>query len=462
MGEYVVTGAEPGRVLLGRLQPATLEATILHSFLPRAGKPLAAPRCYGVLVIGPARSGKTTSLLLPAVTRWDGPVITTSIRTDVLRRSWEKREASGWRTLIYNPAGEDGIGSHTWSPLTPAMGENGWAGARRVASALIEAGGLAEEGKNRNEAFWDAAAVDYLGPLLLAAAKRGPSMEPVLRWLREGDSARAEVSSLLQSEPDALRIARSVWNLESERQRESIVLTARLCLTAYEDPNVMRTCQGTAPGELPDITPEAVLGTSSAAGPGSAPGRGATLYLVAPPSDWALFAPLFTALIRSLIDAAYRAAATAGGSLDPPLLIALDEAANITPLKELPDISSTSAGTGIQLITVLQSLGQAEYIWGEARTRTLIDNHSGARVIFGGAADVETLTWAQELCGKMEVEISATSGNRWFGGGQTSRQREERYKAPIAEIRQMEKGTALVIGGAKPAAAVSLREGTAI
>ncbi len=452
MGDLVVGGPEPGRVLLGRLQPGTPGASALEWVARGSASPaLASPRCYGVLVIGPARSGKTSSILTPAVTRWQGPVIATSIRSDVLQESWQAREDDGWPILIYNPRNQGGYGSNTWSPLASVTGERAWENARRVASALIDASGTAEGGKNSQVDFWNAAAADFLGPLLLAAAQNGPSMEPVVRWLQEGDDAQAEVRSLLRDEPAALRAAEAVWKTGA-RQRDSIYLTARTALYAYQDPAVMSTCLGASPGQPPDITPESVLG--------SATRRGATLYLVSPPTDWRYFAPLFTALLTSILDEAYQRA-DRGDDDSGPLLLALDEVANIAPIRDLPSIASTAAGAGIQLITVLQDLAQAEAIWGQEGARTLLQNHF-ARLILGGTADLRTLEWAQAMLGEMNVEKSTRSRDGLLGRRSTSRTVEQRPVATADEIREMPRGNALLIAGSAPAARVTLRQGTTI
>jgi type IV secretion system protein VirD4 len=450
MGDLVVKGPQPGRVLLGRLQPGTLSASALDRIRAGAGTPaLASPRCYSVLVVGPSRSGKTTALLTPAVRQWQGPVIATSIRSDVLANSWEERRAAGWPVLIYNPQNQGGYGSNTWSPLSSITGDRAWRNARRVATALVEAAGLAENGANSQEAFWNAAAADFLGPLLLAAAELGPSMEPVLRWLQEGDKARDEVTKLLQQHAPALRTVEAVWSAAA-KIRDSVYLTARTAVSAYQDPDVLTTCQGDDPQQPVDITPASVLGD------GGRPG--ATLYVVSPPTGWRYFAPLFTALLTSLIDAAYQED-TRGATA--PLLLALDEVANIAPIKDLPSIVSTAAGNDIQVITVLQDFGQAERIWGADGARTLLQNHY-ARLILGGGGDIATLEWAQAMLGDTNVETKTTSTDRFFGRSGESRSTERRPVATPADIREMPLGTALLIAGAAPAARVTLRPGTTI
>jgi type IV secretory pathway TraG/TraD family ATPase VirD4 len=453
MRELVVSEPEPGRVLLGRLSADTTEAMLWGLVdAERSNPALASPPGYGVMVVGASRSGKTTSILSPSVVRWDGPVIATSIRSDVLRNSWEAREEAGWPVLIYNPKNQGGFGSNTWSPLVAAMGDKPWPGARRMATALIEASGIVENGANQSQDFWNAAAADYLAPVLLAAAVDGPSMEPVLRWLQKGDKARVEIRRQLSDHPEALSAAEAVWKLVP-KQRDSIYLTARTALSAYQDDDVMSTCRSDGP--LPDITPDSVLGST---GDNATPG--ATLYVISPPTDWRYFAPLFTALLTSLIDAAYNRAEQET-SLDPPLLLALDEVANIAPIHDLPSIVSTAAGAGIQVVTGFQDLAQAERIWGVDGARTLLQNHY-ARLILGGTADLATLEWAQAMLGEVESERITQSTEGTFGRRTTSRSSERMPVATAAELRTMPRGTALLICGSFPAARVTLRQWTTI
>ncbi len=50
--------------------------------------------------------------------------------------------------------------------------------------------------------------------------------------------------------------------------------------------------------------------------------------------------PLFTALVREVLDAAFAESAKLGGPLEPGLLVVLDEAANVAPLAELDGIAA--------------------------------------------------------------------------------------------------------------------------
>src|SRR5262249_27192894 len=60
-----------------------------------------------------------------------------------------------------------------------------------------------------------------------------------------------------------------------------------------------------------------------------------------------------------------------GGRLDPPLLCMLDEAANICPLADLPQLYSHYGGRGIILVTILQTYQQGTTVWGDRGMGTL-------------------------------------------------------------------------------------------
>ena len=458
----VVDGPEPGRVLLGRLATGTYTGGGWLTVGRAAGAPaLASEPCRHVMVIGTTRSGKTRSLLAPAVLHWSGPVVTTSIRDDVLALTQRQRRAAGWPILVYNPKLEGRFGSSTWSPLVPVMhSKDQWVAALRTADLLVEAADLATTAEGHKHDFWNAAAAQYLAPVLLAAAQLGPSMRPVMRWLHTADEferdaegnpfsrTRDEIRGLLDKKfPAALQTVNGVWKLH-DKLRSSIYLTARTALGAYQDDDVLSTCG--EKGELADIRPETVLGTET--------DPGATLYLISPPTNRRYFAPLFVALLTSLLDAVY-SRSESGRGMDPPLLLALDEVANIAPIPELPFYSGTAAGAGMQLVTVLQDLAQADNIWGESNADTLLTNH-WAKLIFGGGTGVKTLNWVQQMYG--EVEMVHLSESRGKGGRSMTADLQRRPLLSIDEIRRVPIGGALLVYGRDRATIVTLKQHTTI
>jgi type IV secretion system protein VirD4 len=182
----------------------------------------------------------------------------------------------------------------------------------------------------------------------------------------------------------------------------------------------------------------------AAINPATLPDRNGTLYLVAPAHARARLRPLFEALIMSVVREAQNRA-QAGKALDPGLLLQIDEAGNVAPLRDLPAIASTGRAQGLQVVSVWQDLGQMKDRYGRL-ANTVLTNHR-ALLALSGISDLETLDRLSRLLGDTEVDrVSVTAQ---VGGGQsrsTSPQRER--LAPADALRQLKLGHGLLIYGA--------------
>ena len=351
----VLVGESPGdRVVLGRMRRSLVAAEPLQS----------------VLVVGPSQSGKTTSLAIPALLDWAGPVLATSVKTDLVRDTIDARGQRG-DVAVFDPTGVTGLGSIGWSPLSEA---STWAGARRVADSLCSVG-RRDEGIS-DSSYWYAAAERLLAPLLLAGSLVSGSMAEVVRWLDDEAVNEPLLALELANEHDAARVARSCIGLE-ERQRSSVYATAQTVVAGYADPEVAASERASAR-----------VGASWLV---ERPGR--TLYCCAPARDQARLSPIFVALVSGVIDAAFERSSRLGRPLDKPLLVVLDEAANIAPLGRLDQLLATAAGHGVSFVTVWQDLAQVEARYG-ARWATIVNNHR-AKVVCPGVADPRTLEVAE-------------------------------------------------------------------
>jgi type IV secretion system protein VirD4 len=209
-------------------------------------------------------------------------------------------------------------------------------------------------------------------------------------------------------------------------------------LEAYADPAVQRA------SAFPDITAEGLLD-----------GGANTLYLCATIRDQHRLRPLFVTLIQEVVEELYRESARRGEPVDPPLLLVLDEAANIAPVPDLDMLAATGAGQGLQLVTVLQDLAQAQQRWGRERADTIVNNHR-ARIFGAGVADERTLTYLRSVLGDEQVEqISSTSGDR--GRRSTTRSTTYRALAGPHVVRQARRDTAVLVYGMLPPARIKLR-----
>ena len=98
-----------------------------------------------------------------------------------------------------------------------------------------------------------------------------------------------------------------------------------------------------------------------------------TLYICASGDTQAHVGPLIVGLIRDLRSAAYRQAASVGreNSALPPVLLILDELANIAPIHDLPTLIAEGGSQGLVTIACLQDLSQARARWGVSRRGVL-------------------------------------------------------------------------------------------
>jgi type IV secretion system protein VirD4 len=284
--------------------------------------------------------------------------------------------------------------------------------------------------------FWYSAAAKLLAPVLFAAARAGASMADVVTWL--DTQAEGTVMELLEIAGEQAAIhAMQATVIRDERQRSSVYTTAETVLDAYADPRVL-----------------ARAGANEIDIPAFLDGGTHTLYLSSTVREQRRLRPLFVALIQAVVQEAYERTAATGRPLDPPLLLVLDEAANIAPLPDLDVLASTGVGQGVQLLTVFQDLAQAHDRWGRDRADTIVNNHR-AKVIGTGTSDSRTLEWLSRLLGDEQLDQqSSTSGD---GRHSVTRSVTYRALAPANVIRQGKPGHAVLVHGHLPPAWIRLR-----
>lgn len=171
----VVRGARPGRLSLGHV----------------GGRLVAAEPQASLAVVGPSGCGKSAGFAIPALLEWEGPVLATSVKTDLTDATFERRCQLG-EVWVYDPTGASGHESASWSPV-PACGT--WAGAMRMASWLCDAARTRLDSLADGD-YWYTQARKALAPHLFAAAVGGHTMAEVVRWF--DTQAREPIRSLLR------------------------------------------------------------------------------------------------------------------------------------------------------------------------------------------------------------------------------------------------------------------------
>lgn len=417
-----VKGPTAGRLILGR----------------HGRQLIAAEERQSVIVLAPAQSGKTTGLAIPSLREWQGPALVTSVKSDLLAATFAARREQG-RAMVFDPVDAT---KYAGTCATPLNGCASWHGALRVASWLSSAARPGGQGLSDAD-FWYAAAEKLLAPLLFAAAKDGRPIGTVVTWLDKGTGAKEEVERILASggDPEDREAAQLAWaaNWHREpRQRSSIYTTAETITAAFADPRVRKACRAA------EYTPTDLLD-----------GGANTLYLCAPAHEQQRLRPLFSMMVRELISLVYESSAATGEPIDPPLLLVLDELANIAPIPNLDEVASTGAGQGIQLLSIFQDMAQIKARYGESAAQTITNNHR-AKVFGTGISDPDTLSYISRVVGTGEFEHrSETADDK--GGAARTQASIYRELTPANVVREAKRGTGLLVYGHLPPARIRLR-----
>jgi type IV secretion system protein VirD4 len=351
-----------------------------------------------VLVLGPPRSGKTSSIVVPTVLGAPGAVVSTSTKPDVLRATAAARGTVG-PCLLYDPSGTvdapRGVQRVRWSPVESCRT---WDDALLVARSLVGAArpgaGARDGGAPGGADHWTERAEALLGPTLHAAALDGADLTTVLSWV---DRRNAATALGILDRNGAVRPGDLLAGIAATdpREQSGIWSTASGVLSAYRSEAALHSTVA------PDFDAGAFCDSS------------ATLYICATGRHQAVAAPLVVGLLNDIRSAAYARSSTAIGDATAPqrrltpVLLALDEVANIAPIPDLPGMVSEGAGQGLLTLACLQDLSQARSRWGAAAEGFL--SLFGATVVLPGIGDVRTLEALSALAGEEEVRTRSVS-----------------------------------------------------
>jgi type IV secretion system protein VirD4 len=420
----LVLGPRRGRIILGRRD--RLRDRLLGRLY------LAVEQCHSVLAFGPPGSFKTHGLVIPAILEWQGNLVTTSIKPDVLRATCAHRANLG-AVWVYDPLGLSGVPGARWTPLALC---HTYSDARRIGRILADAadiGGHRAEDAN----YWQLLGAKLLSVLLFAAAGTGRSMADVARWVDVQDVDDVATALMEIGNQQALD-AWAACTSRPENTLGSVYGTAETLLDVFGDPVIAASAEGC------DLDIDELL-----------TGANNTLYLYAPAAEQERLRPLFELLVSVVIYKAEQvAAAQPDGMLDPRLFVCLDEAGNCAAIKKLPQLATTGRGQGIQLLTIWHDEAQLQHRYGH-RASTVLNGHR-AKLLLSGQADPASLELASKLVGdEAVVQTSETTG----GGGRASLTEsgaQRRVLAPEA-LRQLKPRRALLVYGHLPPVRIRLR-----
>jgi type IV secretion system protein VirD4 len=351
-----------------------------------------------VMILGPPRSGKTSSLIIPNVLASNGPVVSTSTKPDVLDATCAVRGLRG-RCLVFDPTGAVGDRARLqpvrWSPLQSCTT---WTTSLAMARSLVEVGASSSVrgGARAESSHWAERAQALLAPLLHAASLDGTDMRTLLTWVDRRQALPAQ--QILAGEPGrSTELARNLLDgivTTDERELSGIWSTASGALTGF------RSDQALDAMSHPDFDPAAFVTSAD------------TVYIAAPADRQGLVAPMVVGLVEDIRRATYarHADRPVGTRSGPPVLMALDEVANIAPLPDLPSMISEGGGQGLTTMACLQDLSQARSRWPAQADG--FPSLFGTTVVLPGIGDVRTLEALSVLAGDEEIVTRTLSAGQ--------------------------------------------------
>ncbi|WP_282860421.1 type IV secretory system conjugative DNA transfer family protein [Pseudoclavibacter helvolus] len=377
-----------------------------------------------VCIFGPGR-GKTSSQVIRKMLEAPGAAVMTSNKIDGMPEILAGR--SDQPVYVFDPqniTGELGAPhAFRFNPLSQLV---------TLADAL-ELAGIFEASSRmpdqRGDPQFDTMGRGLLAGLFLAAAYGKLPMSTAYAWLTRSDVHDA--MDLLR-EHGFNSVAESVQGVmdQPDKTRGSVFATAQRMALPLMDDSLTAWTVDSDPG-VRVFDPSEFLRSKSTLLLASKEGAGSGRAFVA-------------ALVRAVCKAGEQQARVYGGRLPVPLVMELDECANIVRWPELPSLYSFYGSIGIILSSYFQSAAQGIEAFGREGWKTLWDA-AGIRIYGGGSADKDWLGDISGLIGDYDAQTYSTSYGR--GGGSRSTQTQRRARLSVSDLASLPEWQALVLPG---------------
>lgn len=340
--------------------------------------PVRIPHEEHLLITGAPRTGKS-GLLGSLIMHHHGPVLSTSTKADMFALTSGIRAAMG-PVIVFNPGRVGGIPSTVRFDVVKGCADPEVAVRRSDAMT----GAVSMKGAEGGE-FFGQKASSYLRAMFAAADMVEGDARLVNKWVLTGSQ---EAEQILRAN------GATHWAAELSELHGDATKTAATCRMVMTRAMGFMTSPVLAasvlPGDGMDI--ETWLRSNG------------TIYMIADSANEENpVAPVFAALAAEVHHVASLTGSTmAGGRLDPPLRMALDEATSICPIP-LPVYMSDSGGKGITIAGACHSVSQLRSRWGQDGAAAILAT-AGTKLWMSGTSDVETAELIATLSGEFSQQ----------------------------------------------------------
>lgn len=375
-----------------------------------------------VVIAGP-RTGKTTCWVVPRILAAPGLVVATSNKPDIVELTREQRQERG-KVWVFDP--QEIVGepqSFWWNPLGYVTSS---VRATAMAQALMDA---SRPAGGQSNPFFDTGARDLVARLLLAAARSGRSLAEVKRWVNDPSDDEPVLLLRQAGEYEKADELQATLNMV-EVTRSGIFAGAQQIMGFTADE---RTMSWVTPNHwIPELRLEDLVRSSD------------TLYLLSQEGP-ASASPVVTALTMAFTETAMEyAKRQSSGRLSVPVLVELDEAANVCRWSQLPAQYSHFGSRGLLMDTAIQGWSQGVAAWGREGMQTLW-SAANNKVYGGGVAEPEFLSMLSDLIGSHWVDQVQTTSSQGGSSSTRSMEAQERKIAPVDQLAALPRGRAWVL-----------------
>lgn len=444
----------------GGAAPLAFQAAMLMGSCHRM--PMWLSNELHVYVNGPTRSGKTMSIVIPAIVEAPGFVLAASTRSDVILATRRFRrdgvdtarvrlKASGdeW-VRVFDPegVGQGDLGTRHDLAWTPLMGCDDEQTAIRRAQTMVGASGLDAQSGNKE---WGVSAVGYVAALLYAAAISGRSIRHCYEWSLNPQAAMRAADIIRDQAPGMQVWADTVRSLEGmdPRQQAGEWFGVKNAFAVLKSPQVCARLDY-APNDPRLIDPREFIR------------RGGTVYALCSPRRQGTAggnAGLFVALLLDTFQEACQdlafEATHARRKIEPPAKFVLDELSSIEQWPGLRNAITQGGGNGYQLWLVEQDRSAARDDYGADNEQLMWNNCH--RILMKGSQDHDNLQETVDMIGQerlTRVERSWNAGGSLLSAG--AERSEMTDSVTKRELSLLARGHAIITPVGLPPALVRL------
>jgi type IV secretion system protein VirD4 len=393
----------PDKLFLGVIGAEIRQDTATWSRYAQGGIEIGVATDQHAITIAGSRTGKGRTAIIPNMLRYKGSVLVIDPKGEnALATAAVRSERLGQKVFVLDPFGTTGESLRAYrtgfNPLAVMRQETAIEDTVLIADALVVSSG--------SDPHWDESAKNFIEGVILevftAARFEGRRDLVTVRDLiaqgetlddEEGLTAMATLEGFMRkSREPAVRRAAADFFDRPERERDSVLSTARRHFRVMTFPGIEATLQG----EGFDL---AGLKTSAM-----------TVYLCLPGRHVGTCGRWLRLFINLALQAMERTTLAGSGpgqtAAGCPVLFILDEFASLGHMRQIEDAAGQIAGFGVKLWPILQDLGQLKALYKE-RWETFMGN-AGVLQFFGNN-DLTTLEWISKRLGSTTIEQRSMS-----------------------------------------------------